>query len=201
MTNCQVRGSHLESAAWGWSHGEGSSRNSTPRPDTAWPCFSLEISALPHPEEWPSATSGSLHCPGRLRPESRSACRDTSSHRLPQEAPPRLALSPFPCCAVLLPLAVSRWLAQSPGQGRMLLPTAQGETEAQRRLHSLGSRPRPPDLPHHTSLPCEVPRALTKDRGRGFCWIPGDSEALAARRVWGLLEIGVGGAGGPPRKV
>lgn len=154
-------------------------RNSTPRPDTAWPCFSLEISALPHPAEWPSATSSSLRCPGRLRPppgpgqdptlrpESGSACRD-SSPPPPPGSPTQAGPQPRPLlyCSLLpvlqatpalLPLAVSRWLAQSPGRGRVLLPTAQGETEAQRRLDSLGSRPRPPDLPHHTLLPCEVP--------------------------------------------
>lgn len=136
VTNCQVRGGHLESAAWGWSHGEGSSRNSTPRPDTAWPCFSLEISTLPHPAEWPSATSSSLRCPGRLRPppgpgqdatlrpESGSACRDPSPPP-PPGSPTQAGPRPLPLlyCSLppvlqatpaLLPLALSRWLAQSP---------------------------------------------------------------------------------------
>lgn len=148
VTNCQVMGGHLESAAWGWSHGEGSARNSTPRPDTAWPCFSLEISTLPRPAEWPSATSSSLRCPGRLRlpPRPRAGSHPQASirvylqgHQLPPPppgSPTQAGPQPVPFAVLLSCLSfrphlpsclwlVSRWLAQSPGRGRMLLPTAQ----------------------------------------------------------------------------
>lgn len=39
VTNCQVRGGHLESAAWGWSHGEGSSVTPLPAQTLRGPAF------------------------------------------------------------------------------------------------------------------------------------------------------------------
>lgn len=222
VINCQVRGGHLESAAWGWSHGEGSSVTPLPAQTLRGPAFpwkflhcpTLRSGPAPHPA--PSAALGGSDRPppgpGRIPPsgQNRSACRDSSPPPPPgsptqagPQAPPLLYCSLLPvlhATPALLPLAVSRWLAQSPGRGRVLLPTAQGETGPEEiGLTGLQAPPTRPPTSHTPAL--RGPRAVTTDRGRGFCWIPRDSEALAARRVWGLLGIGVGGAGGPPRKV
>lgn len=112
VTNCQVRGGHLESAAWGWSHGEGSSVTPLPAQTLRGPAFpwkflhcpTLRSGPAPHPA--PSAALGGSdrpQGPGRIPPsgQNQGLPAGTAAHRLPQEAPPRLALSPGPCCTAL----------------------------------------------------------------------------------------------------
>lgn len=146
----------LRGPAFPWKFLHCPTRRSGPAPHPA-PSAALEAQTAPR------ARAGS-HPQARVRVY-------LQGHQLPPPSPgsptqagpqplPLLHCSLLPvlqATPALLPLAVSRRLAQSPGRGRMLLPTAQGETEAQRRLDSLGSRPRPPGLPYHTLLPCEVP--------------------------------------------